>query len=88
MIAGRHRLEACKQLLHPYIPARIIRCSDVQAELLEVTENLHRADLTTEARDAAIRRYAELLEHMSNWKTKRRRSASVAAKAKVDPKGL
>lgn len=35
---------------------------EVQAELWEIAENLHRLDLTKDERDRHIRRYAELLE--------------------------
>jgi hypothetical protein len=35
--------------------------SEVEREMWEISENLHRADLTKEERDNHIRRYAELL---------------------------
>lgn len=64
LIAGRHRLEACRKLGMEYIPA-IVRDDEINdeidAEMWEIAENLHRADLTKEERDRAIRRYAELL---------------------------
>jgi ParB family transcriptional regulator, chromosome partitioning protein len=60
LIAGLHRVEAVKKLKQEWIDARICDCSDIEARLAEITENLHRADLTPE--DAALQRaeYARL----------------------------
>jgi ParB/RepB/Spo0J family partition protein len=62
VIAGAHRLEACRRLGHRTIPAVEWSCTDLEAELWEIAENLHRADLTKEQRDRQIRRYAELIK--------------------------
>lgn len=62
LIVGAHRLEAYKQLGRDRIPAIVRECDEIDAELWEISENLHRLDLTKEQRDAQIRRFAELLE--------------------------
>lgn len=61
LIAGAHRLEAYKQLGRDRIPAVVRDCDEIDAELWEISENLHRLDLTKDQRDAQIRRFAELL---------------------------
>lgn len=62
VVAGRHRLEACRRLDWRDIPAIVRDCDEIEGELIEIAENLHRLDLTKEQRDQHIRRYAELLE--------------------------
>src|SRR5690349_21444746 len=62
LITGAHRLGAYRLLGLKQIPAIVRDCNEVDAELLEIIENLHRADLTKEQRDVQIRRYAELIE--------------------------
>lgn len=62
LVAGLHRLEAAKSLGWEWIDAVFVEADDIERELLEIAENLHRADLTKEERDRQIRRYAELLE--------------------------
>lgn len=61
LIAGRHRLEAYRKLGFDRIPAVVRDCTEVEAELWEIAENLHRVDLTKDERDRQIRRYAVLL---------------------------
>lgn len=46
LIAGLHRLEACRRLGWDDIPATVVTLSDVDAELAEIDENLVRNDLT------------------------------------------
>lgn len=62
LVAGLHRLEAAKSLGWEWIDAVFVEADDIERELIEIAENLHRADLTKEERDRQIRRYAELLE--------------------------
>jgi ParB-like chromosome segregation protein Spo0J len=62
LVAGATRLAAAKKLGWKEIACIDIGGDDVHAELVEIAENLHRADLTKEERDRQIRRYAELLE--------------------------
>jgi hypothetical protein len=65
LVAGYHRLEAAKQLGWSHIDCIEVDDDNLQAELWELAENLHRLDLTKEQRDEHIRRYAELLEAKS-----------------------
>lgn len=62
LVAGRHRLEAAKRLGWSHIDCVEVEDDEIQAEMWEIAENLHRLDLTKEQRDEHIRRYAELLE--------------------------
>jgi len=65
LVAGYHRLEAAKKLGWSHIDCIEVDDDNLQAELWELAENLHRLDLTKEQRDEHIRRYAELLEAKS-----------------------
>jgi len=62
LVTGAHRLAAAKKLGWERIDCIEIDGDDITAELWELSENLHRLDLTKEQRDEHIRRYAELLE--------------------------
>lgn len=57
LIAGRHRLEACKKLGLEHIQAVIVSMTKDEARLWEIAENLHRAELTKLERD----------DHASEW---------------------
>ena len=46
LIAGRHRLAAAELLGWQTIPATILELTDLQAELIEIDENLYRTELT------------------------------------------
>jgi ParB/RepB/Spo0J family partition protein len=46
LIAGRHRLEAARQLEWITIPALVVEMSEANERLREISENLHRAELT------------------------------------------
>lgn len=61
LVSGLHRLEAARALGWAKIDAIVTDANDIDAELAEIAENLHRADLSKAARDEHIRRYAELL---------------------------
>jgi ParB-like chromosome segregation protein Spo0J len=60
LIAGRHRLAAAKSLGWEEIDAIEIECSDVDAKLWEIAENLHRADLTQLQRKEQIAEWIKL----------------------------
>ena len=62
LVAGLHRLEAAKLLGWEEIDCVFVDMDEVERELWEIAENLHRVDLTKEERDRQIRRYAELIE--------------------------
>lgn len=58
LVAGAHRLEACKRLFMDEIEAFVIENDDEEAaRMWEIAENLHRAELTALERD----------EHVSEW---------------------
>lgn len=86
LVAGAHRLEACKRLFMDEIEAFVIENDDEEAaRMWEIAENLHRAELTALERD----------EHVSEWiqlAEKKRAdliSSQVGTKLKTDsnPKG-
>jgi ParB-like chromosome segregation protein Spo0J len=80
LVAGLHRLEAARRLGWDKIDAIFMTGSEIDRELAEITENLHRIDLTKEQRDQHIRRCAELLRM-------REVSPQDAAQPKSGPKG-
>jgi len=57
LTAGRHRLEAFKQLGRQTIPARIL--DSTSGEIWKHSENLHRFELTRLERDEAVVEYIE-----------------------------
>ncbi|GGF66911.1 hypothetical protein GCM10007301_28180 [Azorhizobium oxalatiphilum] len=60
LVAGRHRLEAWRRLGHLRINAVTVTADNIEAELIEISENLHRAELTALQRDEQIARWIEL----------------------------
>lgn len=60
LIAGRHRLEAYRSLGKDRIPAIVRDCDEVDAQLWEIAENLHRAELTVLERDEQVAKWVEL----------------------------
>lgn len=46
LVAGRHRLEAAKLLGWPYISCIVVALDERQRRMWEISENLHRAELT------------------------------------------
>lgn len=62
LVAGAHRLAAAKLLGWDEIDCMEVDDDSVTAELWEISENLHRLDLTKDQRDEHIRRYAELIK--------------------------
>lgn len=62
LVTGRHRLEAAKRLGWETIPAiSHTDWDEIDAELWEISENLHRAELTALQRSEQVHRYAELV---------------------------
>lgn len=57
LIAGLHRLEACKRLGLPFVDVVVHDGDEREARLWEIAENLHRAELTALERD----------EHVAEW---------------------
>lgn len=62
LIAGRHRLEAAHRLGWESIPAVFLYGDDTDARMLEIAENLHRAELTVLERTRHIAEWIRLTE--------------------------
>ncbi len=62
LIAGAHRLEACKKLGLEKVECVVHEVDDIDAELVEISENLHRSELTQLERSEQIARWVELSE--------------------------
>jgi ParB-like chromosome segregation protein Spo0J len=61
IVAGAHRLEAAKRLGWDDIAVIEVTGDEIERELQEIAENLHRAELTVLERDTQVARWAELL---------------------------
>ncbi|MDC0743233.1 ParB/RepB/Spo0J family partition protein [Polyangium mundeleinium] len=64
LVCGAHRLEAHRQLGRDTILARIIEVSDLQAELMELDENLMRTELTMLERGEHMLRRKDIHEQL------------------------
>lgn len=62
LIAGLHRLEACKSIGWEEIDAQILTVDDITAERIEIAENLFRKDLTVLERGQQYKRLKDLYE--------------------------
>jgi ParB family chromosome partitioning protein len=63
LVAGRHRLAAAVKLGWEEIDCTYVYdVDDIDRQILEIVENVHRNELTKEQRDRHLQRYAELLE--------------------------
>lgn len=62
LVAGRHRLEACKKLGREHVPAVIVSMTNTEARKWEIAENLHRAELTKLERDEQIAEWIRITE--------------------------
>ena len=62
LIAGLHRLEACKQLGYQHIEATALDIDPLMAELAEIDENLIRSDLTVLEQSEHLLRRGQILE--------------------------
>jgi ParB-like chromosome segregation protein Spo0J len=62
LVAGAHRISAYRHLGLTAIPATIRDCTDRDAELWEISENAHRADLSVSEQDRLLVKWAKLLE--------------------------
>jgi ParB/RepB/Spo0J family partition protein len=60
LLTGAHRLAAVRQLGWDKIECFIMNCDQIEAELIEIAENLHRCELTALERSNQIARWAEL----------------------------
>lgn len=64
LMAGLHRLEACKSLGHESIQCSVHKVDSTEAELIEIDENLRRQELTVLEQAEHLARYEELMEAM------------------------
>jgi phage N-6-adenine-methyltransferase len=62
LIFGLHRLEAAKVLGWTTIDAEIVEAEEIDQRLMEISENLHRADLTALERDEHVAEWIRLTE--------------------------
>jgi ParB-like chromosome segregation protein Spo0J len=60
LVTGLHRVEAAKRLGWEKIDAVFVTGNEIERELQEIAENLHRSELTALERDTQIGRWAEL----------------------------
>lgn len=81
LIWGAHRLEACKLIGQAEIDVRVADVDDIHAELMEIDENLQRAELSRDENWRAIARRKELYEALYP-ETKTGGNASDAAAAR------
>ncbi len=58
LVTGLHRLEAAKRLRWDEIDAVLVTGNEIERELQEIAENLHRSELTALERDTQIGRWA------------------------------
>ena len=65
LLAGRHRLAAAKSLGWDWIDVDEIKCSDIEAKLWEIAENLHRAELTALERAEQIALWIKMTDGIS-----------------------
>lgn len=65
LVAGRHRLEAAKLLGWEKIDCFVLDCSEDEAEMWEISENLHRAELTVLQRSEQVARWVNLADRVS-----------------------
>src|SRR5271166_4197797 len=64
LVAGRHRIEACRKLGIERIPASVVELAALEAELYEIDENLARNELSPAERTAAIVRRKTVYEEL------------------------
>ena len=60
LVAGRHRFEACKRLDWFEIPAVFVDMDERARRMWEISENLHRAELSTLERDEQVAEWIRL----------------------------
>jgi N6-adenosine-specific RNA methylase IME4/ParB-like chromosome segregation protein Spo0J len=82
LVAGRHRFEAIKKLKLPTIRCKVRELSDDEASLVEIDENLVRADLSSIERDLHIARRKEIYERQ-HPDTKRGAAGGAATRKKA-----
>jgi ParB family chromosome partitioning protein len=66
LVAGRHRLEACKKIGLSEIECTVDDWTEDQARMWEIAENLHRAELTALERSEQIAEWVRLADLISS----------------------
>jgi ParB family chromosome partitioning protein len=61
LVAGLHRLEACRKIGREHVPSIICTMTNAEARMWEIAENLHRAELTKLQRAEYIEEWRELV---------------------------
>lgn len=75
LIAGRHRLAAVERLEWPFVDAFLFKGDEVEQRLAEISENLHRSDLTALERDEQVAEWIRLTEARDASQTETHRKA-------------
>jgi N6-adenosine-specific RNA methylase IME4 len=60
LVAGRHRLEALREIGESSVPANLVDWDEDTARMWEISENLHRADLSSSERSIQTAEYIAL----------------------------
>lgn len=80
LVAGRHRMEACRKLGREHVQATIVSMTNAEARMWEIAENLHRAELTKLQRSDQIAEWVELVSrNLQETKREGRPGAQAAA---------
>lgn len=66
LVAGRHRMEACRKLGREHIQATIVSMTNAEARMWEIAENLHRSELTKLERSDQIAEWVKLCDAERN----------------------
>jgi len=66
LVAGLHRLTACRKLGHTEIAAVVIELDEIARQIWEIDENLARAELTAAQEGFCLRKRKELWELRNN----------------------
>lgn len=69
LVSGRHRLEAARSLGWEEIDAFLVDGDKIDLRLREISENLHRAELTVQERSDQIAEWADLIEQKEKLRT-------------------
>lgn len=87
LVAGYHRLEACRGLGHETIAAQILTLDRLRLELVEIEENLVRAELDGIERGEALKRQKEIYEALHPETRHGFSGGSASAESQRDRKG-
>jgi ParB/RepB/Spo0J family partition protein len=81
LVAGRHRIEACKKVGREHVPAIIVTMTNSEARMWEIAENLHRAELTKLERAEQIEEWRKLSAQVGHSSHPAERGVSAAAES-------